>query len=386
MGIGAMLQGQQLFVAGVFVMWPVFAGRPVAAFRWISGFALAFSLVASGWMLTTRPDVSLPARFVNWTAAAWVGGCVSSLALVGLRGSLRGRVHGAWFLLPGAVAAVTICFPPIAGGDDRAAAIATAAAAGLIALFWFTTWATKRYLLATTLAASLFACIPFFGASTAWWKIGFLYGAERFPMMTPGPTNNLAAILEYYFDWRRIADVVVTIPEGGLWRWPNEPLPVNIKQVLVALFAAALIASAVAIARQWRRGDRNLLPALVLPWVLFYTLLPQISPRYSVFVAGIGAICIGRSIGLWLLVLLFSLVTVMQTMLLMIGANGLYGSNRGDALFNGHVGQFLNHFNPGISFAVLVAAGVLFWCSFCRSGGLGGPRATMRDEKTISVA
>lgn len=36
MGVGAMLQGQQLFVAGVFVFWPLLAGRPMMAFRWVS--------------------------------------------------------------------------------------------------------------------------------------------------------------------------------------------------------------------------------------------------------------------------------------------------------------------------------------------------------------
>lgn len=66
MGVGAMLQGQQLFVAALFVFWPLFAGRPMMAFRWAGGFALAVALVTSGWMLTIRPDINLPARQMNW--------------------------------------------------------------------------------------------------------------------------------------------------------------------------------------------------------------------------------------------------------------------------------------------------------------------------------
>lgn len=365
MGIGAMLQGQQLFVVAVFVLWPLFAGRPTRSLRWVAGFALAFALVASGWLLTLRPDANSPLRVMNWPAVAWVAGSAAALALVGLRTTFRGKFHWAWFLAPVAGAMAILCWP--AGRAGVGPLTMAMPAAALVAAFWFCPWSFKRYLLALTVAVCLFACIGLFGGSSAWWKIGFLYGAERFPVMAFNTTNNLAAILQSYFDWTDINETAVHIPKALVAGWPGEPLPISIKQFLFAIFVIGLVAASAAIAAQWRRRDRNLLVALVLPWVLFYTIPAQISPRYPVFIAGVGAICLGRSLGMWLLVLMFSALTVEQAGLSMMQSNWIRHGPEVDPLFNGNVRQLFSQCNPGVSWAVVLAAGVFLFASFSRS-------------------
>ena len=362
MGIGAMLQGQQLFIVVVFVLWPIFACRPQLAFRWISGFALAFALVCSGWMLTTRPDLNQPLRQINWMAVSWILASLMGLSLLALRPQLKHRASAGWFGLLTLATLLVLCWPAFRAGHGAWVACVSVLLVGLVC---FTNWSCKRYLLPLTLALSLFACIPLFNASTAWWKIGFLYGAERFPVMTPGPTNNLPAILNHYFGWQSINDIVIAIPQGTFGPWPEQFTSINMKQFLFTLFVIMLVVSALAMARQWRRKDRNLLVALVLPWVLFYTLLPQISPRYAVFIAGIGVLCIGRSLVHWLPVLFFTWLTFVQTGMMMIRSNR--DPSLENWLFNGQVQQFISRFFPGPSWAEIVLAGIFLWWSFGRS-------------------
>lgn len=368
MGVGAMMQGQQLLVASVFVLWPLFAGKPLRALRWLAGFGLAFMLIASGWMLTRRPDIQLPARQINWPAVQWVAASVGLLGLLGLRTTLRRRIGWPWFVPLAVAAAVALVWPAIRTHDQTTMAIAILAALLLVGLFWQLSWTIKRYLLALTAGACLLLCIQFFNAGTAWWRIGFLYGAERFPNVGGSYTNNLPTILQGIFEWNDIHDIAFDIPKAWMFGWPADDLPVNVRQLLLAVFLVFFIAGAVAIARQWQRRDPNLLAALILPWLMFYTILPQMSPRYAVFVAGVGAICIGRSAGLSLLVLLFSALTVEQTSLCMMGGNHIRNPDFAvNPLFNTQMQDVFRGLNPGISWAEVVAAGVLFYVACMRS-------------------
>ncbi len=370
MAIGAMLQGQQLFVAGIFVLWPLFAGRPMRSLRWISGFFMAFMLVASGWMLTLRPNVELPLRQVNWPAVCWVSLSLAVLVMVGLRRPLARRLgpmvperfRRAKWLLPTA-AVLVLGFPAIRSGDVTTIAYAISGAAVLAWLFWQLSWTTKRYLLALAAATCLLLCVPFFGAGTAWWEIGFLYGAERFRNVGGTLTANLPTLLQINFGWREISDVVFDIPAKYFLGWPTESVEVNIRQVLVSAFIILFLLAGVAIARQYRRRSPHLLSALVLPWVLFYTILPQMSPRYPVFIAGVGAICIGHSVGMSLLVLMFSALTVIQTALCMMYGNDIRIGTNSSVLFNGQMRGLFETLNPSLCGAVVVAACVFFWVS-----------------------
>jgi hypothetical protein len=366
MGAGAMMQGQQLVVAAVFVLWPIFAGQPVRAFRWASGFVFTFMLIAGGWMLSFRPDIDLPARQINWPALVWVSLSLALLALVGLRSRLAPRVGVRWLQAVADLAAIWLVWPALLTRDPATIAVAIAAAVLLVILFWNLPWAAKRYLLPLTAGVCLLLCIPFFGATTAWWQIGFVYGTERFPQSAMELANNLPTLLRVLLDWNDIHDIAVTLPQSFLLHWAAQPLPITVRQFMLAIYIALFIPACGAIARQWRRRDPNLLIALVLPWLLFYTILPQMTPRYAVFVAGVGALCIGTSIGTWLLILFFSALTVVQTSLCMMAGNHIGEDDTGNLLFNGQMRDLLGRTNSGMAWAEVLAAGVIFYVAFTR--------------------
>jgi hypothetical protein len=249
-----------------------------------------------------------------------------------------------------------------------AMSVASVAALALVWIFWTRTWMFKRYVLALVIGLCLFLCIPLFGASTAWWKIGFVYGTERFPTMAAGSlVNNVPGIMQSMFGWYYVHQTVFTLPAGVLFGFPSEPVAVDARQILMGVFLPLFVLGAFAAARQWRRQDRNLLVALTLPWVLFYTLLPQMTSRYAVFAAGVGAICIGSSVGMSLLALVFSALTVMQTSLSMMAGTRVYARSSTNPLFNGGMLNLFETLTPGVSWAVIVAAGVFVWVSLPRA-------------------
>ena len=388
MSVGAMVQGQQMFIAPIFVLWPLLAGRPTLGGRWVAGFALGFMTIAGGWMLTLRPDLQLPDRLINWPALLWITSTLALLTFIGLHDRVRWwRQRRAWWWVPVGVTGAVIMAPSIGTRDGLTIGLTLVVVLLLLAAFWKTAWVTKRYLLALVAAGCLLACVPFFGASTAWWKIGFLYGAERFPEVGGKLTNNLGAILFFNFDWRNVHDTCFTLAPDWLLGWPAEPLAFTNRQVLLAVFLPFFFAGAIALALQWRRRGVGLLVALVLPWALFYTLMPQMSPRYAVFTAGVGAICAGHSIGLSLMILLvFSALTVEQTALCMMWGNRINANSAPNLLFNVEMGTLFDRINPGPSWAVLLATGVLLWVSFVGLSRRRGQRerATGHDSHASS--
>ncbi|HEX2971573.1 MAG TPA: hypothetical protein VHP11_04540, partial [Tepidisphaeraceae bacterium] len=83
LGVGVMFKGQQLAVLPVFVLWPIFAGQPGRALRFLSGFVLAFGLIVSGWMLSYRPEIAFDKkeRILDWPAIWWVVTCGAAVLL-----------------------------------------------------------------------------------------------------------------------------------------------------------------------------------------------------------------------------------------------------------------------------------------------------------------
>ncbi len=355
LGVGVHLSGQLMFPTAVFIIWPLAAGKPTRSFRWLSGFALGFALVVSGWMLTLRPNPAQDVRVLNLPALAWIASSLGLLAVLRFRKPLRQRLAWGWFLLPADAAVVLLTLPAILSHDNQVTAITLAAAITLASMFWFLPWSGLRFVLALAVAGCLLSCMPFFGASSVWWDIGFRYGTERFPVMTAGSVSNLPAVLHDLYGWQSIHDIVFTIPKH-LWRGlPAQDVPVEMRQSLSGSFFVLLVVAAVAIGRQWRKGNRNLLVALVLPWVLFYTICPQMSPRYPVFIAGAGAICVGDSLGMLMLSLFFSALTLQQMCM------SLRYLDIGPTLT-----AIVSPLTPSISWAVILAACVFFWVS-CRT-------------------
>src|SRR5436190_21132421 len=131
LSLGAMLKGQLLFVAPLFLLWPLWQKRWMSALHALAGFTATAALIVSPWLLRTP---------VAWIAFAAVAG--ASL-LVALRYKLPHRA--AW--------------------------------------------------LAGILGCAVFVIGALTGGSFAWFKIGFLYGTKHYPYLFISSCYNLASLL-----------------------------------------------------------------------------------------------------------------------------------------------------------------------------------------------
>jgi len=131
LALGAMFKGQLLFVAPLFVLWPLWQKRWMSVLRMLAGFTGTAAVIVSPWLLRTTGA---------WIAFAAVAG--ASLLVV-LRYKLPHKV--AW--------------------------------------------------LAGILGFGVFVIGAFTGGSFAWFEIGFLYGTKHYPYLFISSCYNLASLL-----------------------------------------------------------------------------------------------------------------------------------------------------------------------------------------------
>jgi len=131
LALGAMLKGQLLFVAPLFLLWPLWQKRWISALRVLAGFTVTAALIVSPWLL---------------------------------------RTPGAW-----------IAFAAVAG------------ASLLVALRYELPY--KSAWLAGILGCAAFVIGAFTGGSFAWFEIGFLYGTKHYPYLFISSCYNLASLL-----------------------------------------------------------------------------------------------------------------------------------------------------------------------------------------------
>jgi hypothetical protein len=226
--IGAMLKGQQMIVAPVFVLWALFARRPVAALRWALGAVFGLALCAAPWLLTASVSGQrlLEPAAVGWTASVL-------LAAAGLIGAMvvKRRLPAGW------------AAPLISG----AAALA------------------------------LFLNVPLFGARLTCFQVGLGYGAAKYAAdISVGDAMCLAGILEHRAGLQA-DDAFLRL---GVFT-------VTARLALFALYGAWLTFSGAMLARLARWGRPMWLAAIALPWLAWFAFAPQMHERYLLF----GAAC-----------------------------------------------------------------------------------------------
>src|SRR5438067_5540716 len=131
LAIGAMLKGQLLFVAPLFVLWPLWQKQWTSALRVLAGIVATTALIVSPWLLRTP--------------AAWIA--VAAVSGIGLLFFLR-------FKLP-----------------HRSA------------------W------LAGIIGCAVLVIGAFAGGSFAWLQLGFIYGTEHYPYLFISSCYNFASLL-----------------------------------------------------------------------------------------------------------------------------------------------------------------------------------------------
>ena len=323
LGIGTMLKGQQLLIAPVFVLWPLFMGKPGAAGRWAAGFALAFTGIVAPWLL--RDEVTR-----EWMPQA--------LALV----------------------AGVLCF-----------CVAMPAAAWLLARSghsWVRRLLPVRrqlYIAAGALAAALAVCPWRFNSDMTWAKLAFSYGSRKFPSLVTGLADNLTALLGMRFGWQSFQDVVWTIAPGTLWRWPAEPFALTLKMLLGGVCFACLVLCAVGMARHSRRPDVRFLVAMSAPWIVCFAIGIQMSQKYLMYGATIGAVVAGVSVGMTFLDLVLVAVAWKMLAQIMVRQSRTFGRGGfGDYLppdWARPIERIYLPLHPDFAWAVLLIAAIFLY-------------------------
>jgi hypothetical protein len=363
LGAGAMLKGQLLFVAPLFVFWPLFSRQWGAACRVLAGFATSFILIASPWLLQTKESrnlvllafaacaILIPFFWIRRTS--WVFGVISALA------------------------GLALLAPFIVRRDAGAIGLG----AILMALVLTGPWLLPRRSVGVWMCAVLcFATVlgaVYWNGSWSWWHIGFGYGTHHYPVMYMGPSvNNLPAILHDVYGWN-LHDEVFTL---GCPAWVVAKLPaawvtadgrmlVTIKLFLAALYGVSLLICSWAAARHARRNDRRFLVAIVAPWVIFFAVTAQMHERYLFWAAVAGVSAVGVSFGttlLWMIVSLISAGMILQCQLWTRHPPYPMYSPAWDKVLQ-NIRLTMNGAHPGLGWAVILLAGIYLYMAVTSS-------------------
>jgi hypothetical protein len=416
-GIGAMLKGQMLAVAPVFVIWPLVQGRWRASLRWICGLVLAIAAIASPWLLTYLPnnlvqsarevqkytqvsdyppDLFAMHRVFDVPAAIWLAWMLLLAMVIPwlrrqlMRADASARESRIWLAAGAVIILIAVYWPFLLAGNRRFWWLGLGGGIVLSLTSMFLRWRNLRYVLAGTLASGLLSCMLLFHGGVGWFKCSFEFGTIHWPYMTRGPASNMPALFEGRFGWSQDADdVAFTLPAIGRhwpgfitsrYLWPAVDTDISSKELFDSVFGFFLVISGIAIGMQARRNDRRMLAALVTPWIMFFLWPVQLHERYLLFASGAAACCIGESVGTALLGCLLSAFSLIMQMDVLIG-NGNYradtdgfGQKLVEAfprLFTADSGQNLKEYlaasHPDLAWGILTVGLIFLYLSFAPS-------------------
>ena len=266
--VGATFKGQSLFAAPLFLLWPLFQGRPGAALRWVVGAAAGVAATTAVWL------VRVPAHYaryepipghINSHAVGWIVCMAVAIGLVVAAVRLRdyrrpftgptaepGRPRpgvgaarvsrdelgsanpappnaagstpphragdgpappATWYVRVPllAVAAGLMLWPLMADWKWRGIGLAGLAVAALLA--WLLPRRSLAPLAVGWVAAATLLCVPVFGGSTAWFDSGVAHGTTARQMLSGGENDNLPNLLAQQWGWE-LMDPAVTLPPG----------------------------------------------------------------------------------------------------------------------------------------------------------------------------
>ncbi len=347
MGLGVMFKGQQLVGAPVFLAWTLLLGRISRAVGWVCGFCIAIAAVASPWILTIIPPDKLEAlwnfqsrsfhpwevRYVaervwNGPAILWaLGVLLASVAAPLVRRLKNRRIQWSLFAAIG----LLLAYPIFHRHDTRAVAMLLAGLAAFALATWFCRrWRSRVTFSLTSVAISILLGLLFFNGSTAWWDCGIRYGTQHWRKLVMGVTSNLPGILANRYGWSMddLDEIAFKLDAGNTLHLISTPIDVSVQAFLQGLFVLAMIPCLWGVARHARRNDPRFLVAITAPWLVFFCFPPQIHERYLLFAAGVGAILIGQSVGMFLLSLLMTIATWCMTIHVMLNAGDRGGFGR----------------------------------------------------------
>jgi hypothetical protein len=133
-------------------------------------------------------------------------------------------------------------------------------------------------LLAVVAGIAVFLTIPLFHASDAWYRIALVGGADHYRLKVAGiGVYNLPALMRWLIQWPIVPQSAITIPGINV--------EITFRTTMLVAYGSCLVLIAKSAANLKRQRDTRFLLAMVVPWGLFYALLPQMHSRYLVWCA-----------------------------------------------------------------------------------------------------
>ena len=347
-GIIAMAKGQILIVLPVLLAWPLLTLDWWGLGRFLIGMLGGIALVVWPW------ELQFPA------ALAWLK--VISISSIMTLAVFLPRSRWWWWLIRASLAiagAVTIAwsvwgirgdymFPGTTSPLDKHHILLL-----FLGLVLFLTlvgrWLSLPTLLVSLWAGAVLLAIPLFGASTAWYEIGIVYGTRHWRHLFWCHASNLGSILEARFRW----EYVDKIDLHSLIPWVA-PTLVPLRQVMIWIYAVTLLFCLIGLARHLYRRDQRLFYVLAAPWMLMFAVLPQMIDRYLIWPAAIISAAAAVEFGGFILYLVLSLLAWVMM------AEYMLGFVRNSPFARQWLPTLTATF-PDIGWAVLVLAGVVLY-------------------------
>lgn len=285
-GVAAMLKGQVMLTAPVFVLWPLFMNAPRAATRCAIG-------MAAGVALSVAPTLM-------GSGGVWVAGAMLVPAMVRRKWFGRGPLGSIAVMAPLAFALVV--WPAMLSPNRTAPAMIFLGTLGLVLIFagrkLGNVWLATLIALAGSCALAL--CPMLFGGS--------------FEGLRPIVSEAGLASGEISAGASRVARILrdsFGVSAGdALWTIDLPALcihhVVTVQQCLAGVYVITVLIAGASAGVHGNRNDPRVLVGLVLPWVLFHLLLTGADDRAVVWGAALGACWVAVGSGTPLMHLLLS--------------------------------------------------------------------------------
>ncbi len=275
---GAMFKGQLLLTAPIFLLWPVVQFRFYIAWRLVVGFALATAVITLPWLIN------------NAAAGCWIAGTLLAVQLERLSrlklkhntaplttDSSRRIAIFRYALIALAVALLVWPF----GRGGRSASIfwtcfVVAISFPVLAIQPRSARPGPTLRFATAFSLAIFTGSVLFHGDYSWAKIGFFRPTDHYHSMTIGSLN-LPSIMASHFGWKLDDALFASVASQG---WPEWLRTMSVQWGMRAFYGVTLVCCSIAAAIHDKRRDARFLVAIAAPWVLFFTLLPQMHQRY----------------------------------------------------------------------------------------------------------
>jgi hypothetical protein len=358
--VGMMFKSQILFGAPLLILWPLWRGQLLAILRFCVGLFGATAALTAVWLVRNIDHA-------NHAAIWWVIGVVAAVGLL-IPVMRRGWIWYVKYPLA-AIAAVLILLPIFHHGWIWVLST-IAVIAGLAAFFRYAPPRAWKYALVASTAAALFSCVPIFGGSMAWYQIGIAYGTRHYLRMGSNTNDNLPALLEQQWNFH-LLDPVTTLQPGKfanavgailttvdhqLEFQRGQPVDVPLKYLLVVIYALSLLICSMGAALHDARGSPRFLIAITAPWIVFFTVMPQMHERYLLWGAAISAAAVALGPGMALLHLLITAIAVSMEIQAMT-------HDGGDLPALQSIAQFVDGWHPGIAWALMLCAAIFVYLS-----------------------